>query len=120
MVTIEDLKGHTVVRIEGGVAGSDVMKFITSEGKTFTLLHHQDCCEYVVIYDIEGDIDDLLNSPILISEESEGSYESGDYESQTWTFYRFATVKGWVVVRWLGQSNGYYSESVDFEYSENA
>jgi len=82
------------------------------------MYHSQDCCENVYLYDIVGDLDDLIGSPILKataesnSDDIEGTQTSDD--SHTWTFYHFATMKGYVTLRWLGESNGYYSEGVDF------
>ena len=87
----------------------------------FSSHHDQDCCENVQIEDICGDINDLVGSVILNAEEvSNDEYEkewesTQEYiESFTWTFYKFATQKGYVDIRWLGESNGYYSESVEF------
>lgn len=104
----------------------DTITFRSMCGRSFKMYHSQDCCESVEINDIEGDVEDLIGSPITVAEEVNDSEMevinlllgpakpvSAD-ASETWTFYRIATAKGWVVIRWYGTSNGYYSESVDF------
>ena len=94
--------------------GNEVMVFENSKAN-YIFYHEQSCCESVLIYEVVGDIEDLNNSPILQAEKV--THRSGDEnegESKTWTFYKFATIKGSVVVRWIGESNGYYSEEVNF------
>lgn len=93
--------------------------FTTTTGERFKLFHIQDCCEIVEIESIVGDLSDLVGEPLTLAEESSGETPADykfDYEpeSYAWTFYKFATRKGYVDVRWLGTSNGYYSESVTF------
>jgi len=88
----------------------------------YRMFHEQDCCEIVAIEDIVGDLTDLLYSPILrATKDSDQDAPIGiekaedPYGSSTWTFYNISTAKGYVTIRWYGESNGYYSESVDFE-----
>jgi len=106
--------GKTFVQVSGSVGG-DEMLFETAQGERFMFAHSQDCCESVRINDITGDLQDLVGSPLLMAEEVRGATEPDEehYESYTYTFYKFATRKGYVDVRWLGESNGYYSEGVD-------
>jgi hypothetical protein len=106
--------GKTFVQVTGSVGG-DEMLFETADGERFLFAHQQDCCESVDINDIVGDLQDLVGAPMLVAEEVSGATEpdAEHYESYTYTFYKFATRKGYVDVRWLGESNGYYSESVE-------
>lgn len=100
----------------------DRIMFLTKEEIVYEMYHDQDCCETVYLYDIIGDLTDLLNSPITMAEvvtNSDNPPEGEYIDSFTWTFYKLATVNGYVTLRWLGQSNGYYSEYVSFKIVNN-
>jgi hypothetical protein len=115
----EDLVGETFTKIEGAGEGSMEIIFRGLREPSYIMKHVQDCCESVQVEDITGDIEDLIGTPILLAEKVENRVEYDDkYDSRTWTFYKLATSKGYVTIRWLGESNGYYSESVDF-YTSN-
>ena len=108
--------GKTFVQVTGDVGGYEML-FETAQGERFMFAHQQDCCECVDINDIVGNLQDLVGEPLLVAEEVSGEtpvdFVERDHESVTWTFYKFATRKGYVDVRWLGESNGYYGEGVD-------
>lgn len=124
--TMEELIGKTITEIN---KTDDELNFTCSDGSTYLMYHSQDCCESVSIEDISGDLQDLIGNPLLKAEErsstepdealaaerakekAKDEYYYGA-ESETWTFYEFATIKGSVTIRWYGTSNGYYSESV--------
>lgn len=114
--------GKVFESVKGSQHGAS-LTFKTKEGEVFVFSHLQDCCETVWIDDIVGDLSDLVGSPILRAEQVSGEIPANKEsinESVTYTFYKFATQKGYVDVRWEGSSNGYYSESVDmFYYIEN-
>lgn len=114
---ISDMLGVVMADVNGEV-DSDRLIFIAENSDQYIFYHDQDCCEDVRITDICGELQDLVGTPILVVEEvsSEGTEPPANADdSFTWTFYKFSTSKGSVTVRWLGQSNGYYSESVDFQ-----
>lgn len=115
---LSDLLGKVIKDIY--ISGDkDVIFFTLEDGTEYKMYHEQDCCELVLLEDIIGDIEDLIGSPITMAEESTNSenpkkYEWGEDESFTWTFYKLATIKGYVTIRWYGTSNGYYCEKANF------
>jgi len=89
--------------------------FEMTDDRVFKFFHEQECCESVSVEEIHGDLEDLVGQPLVQAEYvTEDATEEGADETATWTFYKFATNRGSVTVRWYGTSNGYYSESVDF------
>lgn len=113
-MSVSELEGKVLCMVD--VNDSDeVITFETEDGITYQMLHYQDCCEYVTIEDIVGQIDDLIGTPIVSAKEEVNSPEMEyDYDSQTYTFYHFRTALGDVTIRWYGTSNGYYSERASF------
>ena len=89
--------------------------------------HRLDCCERVTLEDICGDLQDLVGFPLIVAEEvfsnetPEGLEKPEYAESYTWTYYKLSGILGSVTLRWFGESNGYYSESVSlYEYPKDA
>ena len=117
MEKFEDLVGKTLLNVEN--IGNEELIFTLDTGEKYKLYHGQDCCESVSIEDITGELSELIGTPILLAEEVTSDKNpigvtKEFQESFTWTFYKLATMRGYVTIRWYGESNGYYSESVDF------
>lgn len=107
---------------------------VTQDGCDSLMFHHEqgaiefyyepDCCANCTIEDVAGDLNDLVGSPILMAELVTSYTNPPDRpdntdDSFTWSFYKFATAKGYVTVRWYGSSNGYYSEEVSTKWIPN-
>lgn len=121
---MQKIKGQTPVEIDGMKEGSEKVTIRTREGGELILVYEHDCCAGCEIVQVDGDPLDLLGGPLVMCEQDgnaadepgKGSYGSVD-ESFTWTFVKFATVLGYVTLRWYGSSNGYYSESPSAYYT---
>ena len=122
---VSELKNKTFGRVAPGE--SWITFYDENDKPMYRMEHEQDCCENVYLEEVIGDLSDLEGTPILEAEcvsnhanpQSQYTSDDDEYwvaaESETWTFYKFSTIKGSVTLRWYGSSNGYYSESVDIK-----
>ena len=122
---VSALLGKTLNNIEvNNVDGEDEIIFFCQDGSKYRMYHERDCCESVCIEDICGDLTALIGKPLTMAEDVSNKFgqpaKDPWVDSCTWTWYKFATVNGYVTIRWYGESNGYYSEEVDFEIMEEA
>ena len=107
------LEGQTITKIEN--KDDAELIFTTAEGNQYLMYHQQDCCEDVWLDDSDG-LDDIIGQVVRRATESSQAIEDMDYDygTGTWTFYSIITDKSIANLVWRGESNGCYSESVDF------
>lgn len=110
----EALEGKTIASVAINEAKDEIL-FVTANGDEYRMFHRQDCCENVYVEDITGDLNDLVGEQVVTAEEVFGERGDTEWGTLTWTFYKLRSHSADVTIRWLGESNGYYSESVDFE-----
>ena len=109
-INIEQLTGMAITAVVYKETNESLLIHLNTH--VLEMLHHQDCCETVYLADVVGSFEDLIGYPLLEVSESIVDIASEDYSS-TASYYNFRTVKASVQLRWVGESNGYYSEAVD-------
>ena len=108
MCDIDDLVGKVIK----GLAYSDEYFQILTDDCVYAFYHQQDCCESVLLTQVDGISDKIIGSRIVIAEVVTDEKDT-EYGHITWSFYKIGTNKGMIDFRFQGESDGGYSETVD-------
>ena len=120
--TYTEFSGKTIQEIRGCKKHSDEVTIMFTDGSCLKFYHRQDCCETVELEDCDIIPEWLIDSKIIsieerISRSGEGVKPLNSCAaSYTWSFYVIKTSSSTLVLRWYGESNGWYSETVDIDY----
>lgn len=106
----EQIQGMTITAVVYGEANESLLIHLNTH--VLEMIHHQDCCETVYLADVVGSFEDLIGYPLLEASESIVDIAT-EGMSSTASYYNFKTIKASVQLRWIGESNGYYSETID-------
>ena len=109
-IDVEQLKGMTITAVAYKEENESLLIHLNTH--VLEMIHRQDCCETVYLADVVGNFEDIIGYPLLEVSESIVSTPTAD-ESTTASYYNFKTVKANVQLRWVGESNGFYSETID-------
>ena len=105
---IKDMVGKKVV----GIYYDEENFQILTDDCVYAFYHEQSCCERVYLTQVDGISDKIIGSRIVIAEVVTDEKDT-EYGHITWSFYKIGTNKGMIDFRWQGESNGYYSETVN-------
>ena len=111
-VDISVMKGEVIKNIINN--DNEELIFECESGYHYKMYHEQDCCESVRIEDLSCDINRLVGEKVIEAYSSSKEGDEDNWGSSTWTFYTINTLNTSLTIRWLGESNGYYSEGVSF------
>lgn len=112
-MSIKELENEIIKEIN--IVNDAEILFEMQSGKKFKFYHEQDCCESVTIKSIEGSVKELIGKTVRLCEYTlEEREETGIAEYCTNTHITLKTDDNTVIFKWIGTSNGYYSESVHF------
>lgn len=109
---IDEFVGKTFTHV--WIPTSEHEIFFKNETEMYHLGHEQECCEVVELELIEGDLQDLVDTPILVAERERVETQDKEWgDLYVTTFVKFRTMKGSVTLIWKGESNGYYGVDVE-------
>lgn len=118
------LEGMTIKRIIGAKNNALRVQIKTDSGRIFTMSHLQDCCEWVRVFKVEGDVSQVIGRKVtraedIILDKDEKAFKritksNADY-SATITIFDLDFSGTHFRIIWLGESNGCYGEGVAFE-----
>ena len=120
---MDDMKEQLFMRrikyISGLEQDSEEVNIIFEDGSSLYQYHESDCCESVAVHQVDGNPSAHIGATAIdLIEKCRAASRDEVDESGTWTFYTLKTSKGYLDWRWLGESNGYYSEHVTSEFHE--
>lgn len=116
---IMGVRGLRIKRVDGLEPGSKNVLIVLESGRAVLMSHEQDCCERVALVEFSGLGPDELVGAVFAKFEISSSRRldypddeySRDWKTDTWV--SLLTSRGSTEFRWLGESNGFYSEDVD-------